>query len=135
MVVCHELKQKSFLKLLKSTIESDIRSWSEEERLLFEKSYAAAEYITDTNIKRQLFRSILAKFGGNFYGFMTGGAPLDPSVGEFFERIGIRVFQGYGLSETSPVVSVNTPKHRRLGSVGKPLFNVQVKTDEKTPKK
>ena len=85
---------------------------------MFEKSYAAAEYITDTNIKRQLFRSILAKFGGNFYGFMTGGAPLDPSVGEFFERIGIKIYQGYGLSETSPVISFDHGEDRKLLSVG-----------------
>ncbi len=52
----------AFLKLLKNTIEADIRSLSTEEKLLFERSYAAAEYITDFNIKRQLFRSILAKF-------------------------------------------------------------------------
>ena len=66
----------AFLKLLKTTIEADIKSWSTEEKLLFERSYAAAEYITDYDIKRQLFRSILAKFGGNFYGFITGGATI-----------------------------------------------------------
>ena len=122
----------AFLKLLKSTIESDIRSWSEEERLLFEKSYAAAEYITDTNIKRQLFRSILAKFGGNFYGFMTGGAPLDPSVGEFFERIGIKIYQGYGLSETSPVISFDHGEDRKLLSVGPVLDTFEAKIDSET---
>ena len=85
---------------------------------MFERSYAAAEYITDFNIKRQLFRSILAKFGGNFYGFITGGAPLDPTVGEFFERIGIKVFQCYGLSETSPIISIDRGDDRKLLSVG-----------------
>ena len=122
----------AFLKLLKSTIESDIRSWSEEEKLLFEKSYAAAEYITDYNIKRQLFRSILAKFGGNFYGFITGGAPLDPSVGEFFERIGIKIFQGYGLSETSPVISMDRGDDRKLLSVGPVLSSYEAKIDPET---
>lgn len=122
----------AFLKLLKSTIESDIRSWSEEEKLLFEKSYAAAEYITDYNIKRQLFRSILAKFGGNFYGFITGGAPLDPSVGEFFERIGIKIFQGYGLSETSPLISMDRGDDRKLLSVGPVLSSYEAKIDPET---
>ena len=122
----------AFLKLLKSTIESDIRSWSDEEKLLFEKSYSAAEYITDYNIKRQLFRSILAKFGGNFYGFITGGAPLDPSVGEFFERIGIKIFQGYGLSETSPIISLDRGDDRKLLSVGPVLDSYEAKIDSET---
>lgn len=122
----------AFLKLLKSTIENDIRSWSEEEKLLFEKSYAAAEYITDYSIKRQLFRSILAKFGGNFYGFISGGAPLDPSIGEFFERIGIKIFQGYGLSETSPIISVDRGDDRKLLSVGPVLDSYDAKLDPET---
>lgn len=122
----------AFLKLLKSTIESDIRSWSDEEKLLFEKSYAAAEYITDYDIKRQLFRSILAKFGGNFYGFISGGAPLDPSIGEFFERIGIKIFQGYGLSETSPIISLDRGDDRKLLSVGPVLDSYDAKIDPQT---
>ncbi len=122
----------AFLKLLKSTIESDIKSWSDEEKLLFEKSYAAAEYITDYSIRRQLFRSILSKFGGNFYGFISGGAPLDAGVGEFFERIGIKIFQGYGLSETSPVISMDRGDHRKLMSVGPVLGSYDAKLDPET---
>ena len=122
----------AFLKLLKNTIEADIRMLPTEEKLLFERSYAAAEYITDYNIKRQLFRSILAKFGGNFYGFMTGGAPVDPTVGEFFERIGIKVFQCYGLSETSPIISVDRGDDRKLMSVGPVLDSYDAKIDEET---
>ena len=122
----------AFLKLLKTTIEADIRALSDDERALFEKSYAAAEYITDYSIRRQLFRSILAKFGGNFYGFIAGGAPLDPAVGEFFERIGIKVFQGYGLSETSPVISMDRGDDRKLTSVGPILDSYNAKIDENT---
>lgn len=122
----------AFLKLLKNTIEADIKSLSNEEKLLFERSYAAAEYITDYDIKRQLFRSILAKFGGNFYGFITGGAPLDPSVGEFFERIGIKIFQGYGLSETSPIISLDRGDDRKLLSVGPVLDSYDAKIDPET---
>lgn len=122
----------AFMKLLKNTIEADIRLLPDEERLLFEKSYAAAEYITDYSIRRQLFRSILAKFGGNFYGFITGGAPLDPSVGGFFERIGIKVFQCYGLSETSPIISVDRGDDRKLLSVGLVLDSYDAKIDPET---
>lgn len=122
----------AFLKLLKTTIEADIRSWNDDEKALFEKSYEAAKYITDYSIKRQLFRSILAKFGGNFYGFIAGGAPLDPAVGEFFERIGIKVFQGYGLSETSPVISMDRGDDRKLLSVGPVLDSYDAKIDPET---
>lgn len=122
----------AFMKLLKNTIEADINALPPEEKLLFEKSYAAAEYITDYSIRRQLFRSILAKFGGNFYGFMSGGAPLDPSVGEFFERIGIKVFQCYGLSETSPIISVDRGDDRKLLSVGLVLDSYDAKIDPET---
>ena len=122
----------AFMKLLKNTIEAEIRILPEDEKILFEKSYAAAEYITDYSIRRQLFRSILAKFGGNFYGFITGGAPLDPSVGEFFERIGIKVFQCYGLSETSPIISVDRGVDRKLMSVGLVLDSYDAKIDPET---
>lgn len=122
----------AFMKLLKNTIEADINNLPPEEKILFEKSYAAAEYITDYSIRRQLFRSILAKFGGNFYGFITGGAPLDPTVGEFFERIGIKVFQCYGLSETSPIISVDRGDDRKLLSVGLVLDSYDAKIDSET---
>ncbi len=122
----------AFMKLLKTTIEADIRSLPEEERLLFEKSYAAAEYISDYSIRRQLFRSILAKFGGSFYGFISGGAPLEASVGEFFERIGIKVFQAYGLTETSPIISVDKGEDRKLLSVGPVLDSYEAKIDPET---
>lgn len=122
----------AFLKLLKMTIEADIKSLPEDEQLLFERSYAAAEYITDYEIRRQLFRSILAKFGGDFYGFIAGGAPLDPTVGEFFERIGIKIFQGYGLSETSPVISMDRGDERKLTSVGPVLDSYDAKIDPET---
>ena len=53
-------------------------------------------------------------------------------MGEFFERIGIRVFQGYGLTETSPVVSVNYDKRNDIASVGRPLKSVEAKIDPET---
>lgn len=122
----------AFMKLLKTTIEADIKSLPEDERILFERSYAAAEFIPDYSIRRQLFRSILAKFGGNFYGFITGGAPLDAAVGEFFERIGIKVFQCYGLTETSPIISIDRGEDRKLLSVGLVLDSYDAKIDPET---
>ena len=70
--------------------------------------------------------------GGKFKGFIVGGAPLDLNVGNFFQTIGIDVFEGYGLSEASPVVSVNTKAAHRFGSVGRPIPNVEVRVDSET---
>lgn len=65
-------------------------------------------------------------------GCISGGAPLDVAVGKFFERIGIKVYQGYGLTETSPVASVNVNKRRDLASVGQPLKSFQARIDAET---
>jgi len=59
--------------------------------------------------------------------FSSGGAPLATELAEFFWSVGVEVYQGYGLTETSPVISVNSPVANKVGTVGKPLPNVQVK--------
>ena len=79
-----------------------------------------------------MFNKIHQKFGGHFSGCISGGAPLDLAVGDFFERIGIKVYQGYGLSETSPVVSVNVDRRGDLASVGAPLKSFEAKIDSET---
>ncbi len=122
----------AFLKLLKSGIESEIKASPKSVQFLFKVMYASAKFIPFYSIRKLMFHKIHKKFGGKFYGCISGGAPLDVSVGEFFERIGIRVFQGYGLTETSPVVSVNYDKCSDIASVGRPLNSVQAKVDAKT---
>jgi long-chain acyl-CoA synthetase len=59
--------------------------------------------------------------------FSSGGAPLATELAEFFWSVGVEVYQGYGLTETSPVISVNSPVANRVGTVGKPIPNVEVK--------
>ena len=59
-----------------------------------------------------------------------GGAPLDPAVHDFFRAIGIPIFPGYGLTETGPVISINTTQYARRGSVGKALPGVEIKIHE-----
>jgi long-chain acyl-CoA synthetase len=59
--------------------------------------------------------------------FSSGGAPLSPELAEFFWSVGIAIHQGYGLTETSPVVTANTPAANKVGTVGRPIAHVQVK--------
>ena len=122
----------AFLKLLKSGIEAEVKNSNPFIRTMFYTMLSISKYIPSYTIRKLMFNKIHKKFGGNFFGCISGGAPLDVSVGEFFERIGIRVFQGYGLTETSPVVSVNYDKRHDIASVGKPLKSLEAKVDPST---
>lgn len=122
----------AFLKLLKTTIEGEIHQYSAIKKAFFNFKYNVAKYIPFYAVRKLMFPTIHKKFGGNFKGCISGGAPLDITIAEFFETIGIRVFEGYGLSEASPVVSVNTVQNNKMGSVGKALPNVEAKIDSKT---
>jgi long-chain acyl-CoA synthetase len=82
---------------------------------------------------RFFFRSIHREFGGRFHTFISGGAPLDIDVEIGLNALGFRILQGYGLTETSPVVSVNTFINNRFGSVGKPLPGVAIKILKEKP--
>ena len=122
----------AFLKLLKAGIEKEIKSKPAHIRFMFNLMYKLAKFIPSYKIKKMMFKQIHDNMGGEFFGCISGGAPLDVEVGYFFERLGIRVYQGYGLSETSPVVSVNLFKRNRMDSVGHPLRHFETKIDEKT---
>ena len=122
----------AFLKLLKTGIESEINNGPKKVKTLFNLMFKISKFIPSYRIKKFMFKKIHDKFGGHFMGCISGGAPLDISVGEFFERIGIKVYQGYGLSETSPVVSVNTDKRNDLASVGRPLKSFEARIDKET---
>lgn len=73
------------------------------------------------------YRKVHRHFGLKFWGFVVGGAPLEAELEEFWSRLGFLVVQGYGLTETAPVISFNHPFHSRRGSVGTPLTGVEVK--------
>jgi len=76
-----------------------------------------------------VYRKIRLGMGGRLRLISSGGAPLSKELAEFFWAVGIPIYQGYGLTETSPIVSSNYP-HNRMGSSGKPIPNVQVRTAE-----
>ena len=77
-----------------------------------------------------LFSKIREGLGGRVQTFISGGAPLGRDLAEWFATVGIRIHEGYGLTETSPVIAVNTPLNHRIGTVGKTLPNLEVRIAE-----
>ncbi|MGY8815507.1 MAG: AMP-dependent synthetase/ligase [Gammaproteobacteria bacterium] len=81
-------------------------------------------------LKKMVADKVMAKLGGNLKVAISGGAALSPEVSRIFVGLGIPVYQGYGLTETSPVVSVNTVDNNIPASIGKALADVEVKIGE-----
>lgn len=92
--------------------------------LMVETIYKKLKEVNPLLPKRLVAREA---FGGNLEYIFCGGARLEPMYMEEFEKYGIRIFQGYGMTECAPVISSNGQLHNRTGSVGKPLSNCQIR--------
>ena len=115
------------LEALQGKIERDLEAAGKLE--VFRKEFDAAE---KESAWRRLwrFREIHRQFGWKFWAVVSGGATLDPAVEQFWNRIGVAAIQGYGLTETTSLVSVNHPFRIGRGSIGKVLEGREVKLDE-----
>jgi long-chain acyl-CoA synthetase len=115
--VWHELAQKPpFLqKLVRNTIENAT-----------ERSLAPGDALVHWLVDKLVFAKVRARFGGRLKYVLTGSAALCYDVARFVDALGVTVYEGYGLTETSPLATANYPGHRKLGSVGKPLPDVRV---------
>lgn len=80
-------------------------------------------------LDKLVFSKVRARFGGNLKYAFSGGAAISKEVAEFIDSLGILVYEGYGLTETSPIATANWPGARKIGSVGKPLPGVRVEID------
>lgn len=82
------------------------------------------------DIRRKLFKEVIDNLGGKARLFVAGGAALDPVAEKGFNELGVRMLQGYGLTESSPVIAAEDDKYIRLGSIGKAFPSLDVKIDE-----
>ena len=117
-----------FLKVMKAAVEREVHARGRGARLGFRAALAVAR-VLPMSARRRVFAALHAQLGGRLRAFVCGGAPLDREVADFFERLGVQVYEGYGLTETSPVVAVNGPGAQRPGTVGRPLPGVRVRIE------
>jgi len=110
--------------------------WAEIKKKGIEKKVRAGIALSDTllktgiDIREKLFSDVTGVFGGNLKSIVAGGAPLDPQIVKDFYSFGITVLQGYGITECSPLVSVNRPGKVVFNSVGQPVEGVEVKIEK-----
>ncbi len=84
-------------------------------------------WLEDRLLDRLVRRQVRQRFGGRLKAMVSGGAPLNPEIGRFFDALGLRVLQGYGQTEASPVISCNRPDRPRFDSVGPALAGVELR--------
>jgi long-chain acyl-CoA synthetase len=116
-----------------SPLRKRIFAWSREvgerwaEAAIAKRPVPAALKIQRALADRLVFAKLRARTGGRIRFFISGGAPLSPEIARFFYAAGLPILEGYGLTETSPVMAVNTFQNHRLGTVGKAIPEVEIR--------
>lgn len=115
------------LQLFRQGIEREVRRQGRERQ--FARLHAVACRLP-FGARRRVFRAVHARMGGAFAFFLSGGAYLDPDLGRWWEGLGIKVLQGYGMTEAAPLVSTSTLVDRDVASVGRPLPGIALRFAE-----
>ena len=113
------------------TVEKGIEKQGKTKTVERAKKLAKFLLFFHIDIRRKLFKEIICQMGGQLKYIISGGAPLSPAVSRGFTDLGIEIYQGYGLTETSPVLAAENKGHIRAGSIGRPLPAVQVEFRDK----
>lgn len=133
VITVPRLLDKIYYKLINSG--EDMEPGLKKKLFLWAVDLAGGDNISKTTLKYKIadllvYKKIRMKTGGKVRHFISGGGALNSTVGKFFDNIGLQVLEGYGLTETSPVISVNPPQKNKYGTVGPPLEGVSVKIAE-----
>lgn len=118
------------LEAMYKKINHEIEKQGKTKLIAFAKKLSNALLKIGIDIRKKLFKPILDNLGGNLRFVVSGAAAIDKEVAKGFNEFGILTVQGYGLTETSPVITAETKGHIKYGSVGFPLSNVEVKIDK-----
>lgn len=134
------LFERIYSKIIKNVESQPVKKqkifyWAIDTGKAFSKAKRRGSIPVSLNIKNKLaeklvFKKIREKTGGKLRFFISGGAALPKELGEFFEAIGILIIEGYGLTESSPVITANQIDDYKFGTVGKPFPGVQIKIAE-----
>jgi long-chain acyl-CoA synthetase len=128
MMICVPL----VIKMLHDGVMDNVAKMPPYKQKIFKQLLNFSRWLLNYNIRagRLLFPELHNQFGIKLRGFVSGGAPLDKEVEINFSALGFWILQGYGLTETSPVIAVNTYKAHKFGSVGKPLPGAEVRVSK-----
>lgn len=127
---CVPLLIESVYKKVMATIKKE----GKEKKLAFGMKVAAVADKFGIKIRRKLFAEVLEKLGGNIRLVVSGASAIDPVAMEGFKSFGITALQGYGMTESSPVICVEDRYEQKTGSIGRPLPNLEVRIHEPNDK-
>ncbi len=113
----------------KMLFDAALANEAERRRLAEQKQSSFLVELKHALFDRLVFAQVRARFGGKLKYAFSGGAAISRDVAQFIDDLGIMVYEGYGLTESSPIATANWPGMRKLGSVGKPIPGVSIKID------
>ncbi len=127
-----------FFEKVYSRIMSEVSRGPSIRKAIFEKAVSAGTKYVQTGHRslawkaadRVVFGKIRERLGGRIRFFISGGATLQKEIGEFFAAVGMPIYEGYGLTETAPVITLNGPNANRIGSVGRVVGSVEMRIAE-----
>ncbi|MBQ3870281.1 MAG: AMP-binding protein [Clostridia bacterium] len=118
-----------FIETMHKKIWDSIRKNGKEKQVRALMKMSDAMRKTGVDMRRRLFGQIIGAFGGNLKYMIVGGAPLDPNLVRDFDSFGIEIYEGYGITECCPLISVNPYNWRKIGSVGYVAYGMEARIE------